>query len=119
MIDCFGLAKRLSQKQIALVRDLTSAYWPIFYDESSWGPDGDDDWPEMCFIRDHIIRPGDVVLECGAHHGYVTTLFSTWVGSAGKVICFEPHPNNANILQRNIELNALGNVVLERKAVGV
>ena len=73
---------------------------------------------EMRFIRDYLLQPGDVVLECGAHHGCKTVVFSHWVGDEGKVIAFEPVPRNADIIQKNIEINNLQNVVLERKAVG-
>ena len=73
---------------------------------------------EMRFIRDYLLQPGDVVLECGAHHGCKTVVFSYWVGDEGKVIAFEPVPRNADIIQKNIKINNLQNVILERKAVG-
>lgn len=72
--------------------------------------------PEMRFIRDNIIQDGDIVLECGAHHGYTTILFAKWVGK-GKVVAFEPSPSSAEILQSNVELNSLQNVIIEKKAV--
>jgi len=78
----------------------------------------DPDWFEMRFIRDYLIQPGDVVFDCGAHHGCTATVFSNWVGDKGKIIAFEPVPKNCNIIQKNIELNKLKNVILERKAVG-
>ena len=31
-------------------------------------------WIEMRFTRDHMIERGDVILECGAHHGCTTIL---------------------------------------------
>jgi FkbM family methyltransferase len=73
---------------------------------------------EIRFIRDQIIKPGDVVFDCGAHHGCTTILFSKWVGSEGRVVAFEPFPSNAAILARNIELNQLTNVALEQKVLG-
>ena len=75
-------------------------------------------WPEMRFIRDNMIKQGDVILECGAHHGITTVVLSNWVGDKGKVIAFEPVPNNCDIIKKNIDLNGLTNVILERKAVG-
>ena len=75
-------------------------------------------WPEMRFVRDHIVRPGDVVLECGAHHGCTAILLSRWVGEAGKVVCFEPMPDNCEIIRKNIALNQLQNVTLVPAAVG-
>jgi FkbM family methyltransferase len=75
-------------------------------------------WAEMRFIKDHMIEPGDVVLECGAHHGCTTILLSKWVEDEGKVVTFEPFHKNCEIVRKNIELNGLKNVTLERKAVG-
>lgn len=76
------------------------------------------DWAEIGFIRDHLIRPGDVVLECGAHHGEMTLFLSHWVGPTGRVITFEPVPRNVEIIRKNIALNGLDNVTVVNKAVG-
>ena len=78
----------------------------------------DPEWTEMRFIRDHMICEGDVILECGGHHGCTAIVLSTWVGDGGKVITFEPLPKNCDIIQRNIDQNSLKNVTLKRKAVG-
>ena len=75
-------------------------------------------WVELRFIRDHLIQEGDVVLECGAHHGCTTAVLSHWVGDKGKVVAFEPVPKNCDIIRKQIELNNLKNIVLENKAVG-
>ena len=76
-------------------------------------------WVEMRFIKDHLIGRGDVVLECGGHHGCTAIVLSNWVGVAGKVVTFEPSPANCDIIEKNIQQNGLRNVTLERKAVGV
>ena len=78
----------------------------------------DPDWPEMRFMRDRLVRPGDVVFECGGHHGCTAILLARWVGPLGRVVTFEPHPGNAAIIRRNIELNAIANVTLRENAVG-
>ena len=78
----------------------------------------DPDWPEMRFMRDRMVREGDVVFECGGHHGCTAVVLSRWVGTTGKVISFEPHPRNAAILQRNLELNGIRNATLRQCAVG-
>ncbi len=75
-------------------------------------------WVEMRFIKDHLIKQGDVVLECGGHHGCTAIVMSSWVGAEGKVVTFEPSPANCEIIEKNIRQNALRNVILERKAVG-
>ena len=73
---------------------------------------------EMLFIREHLIKPGDVIFDCGAHHGFVAILFSKWTGAEGKVVAFEPVVRNQEIIKKNIELNAIGNVILVGKALG-
>lgn len=79
---------------------------------------GDPVWLEMRFIKDHLIEQGDVVLECGGHHGCSAIILSHWVGAAGKVVTFEPSPANGDIIEKNIEQNGISNITLERKAVG-
>jgi len=79
---------------------------------------GDPDWVEMRFMRDHLIRQGDVVLECGGHHGCTAILLSNWVGPTGRVVTYEALPANCDIIEKNIQLNGIRNVILERKAVG-
>jgi FkbM family methyltransferase len=75
-------------------------------------------WLEMRFIRDYLIEQGDVILECGGHHGCSAILLSKWVGVDGKVVTFEPLPANCDIIEKNIHLNRLKNVVLKREAAG-
>lgn len=73
---------------------------------------------EARFMRDRMARRGDVVLECGAHHGFYTILLAQWVTSEGKIVAIEASPKNAGILQTNVKLNSLQNVVVEANAVG-
>ncbi len=76
-------------------------------------------WIEMRFIKDHIVEKGDVIFECGGHHGCTAIVLSNWVGTCGgKVITFEALPRNCDIIEKNIKQNRLQNVTLERKAVG-
>jgi len=95
-----------------LIGDTSGREW---YDVGCTDPD----WIEMRFVRDNIVGKGDVVLECGGHHGCTTILLSNWVGESGKVVTFEALPNNARILRKNMEINRLKNVLVEEKAVGV
>jgi FkbM family methyltransferase len=78
----------------------------------------DPDWPEMRFMRDSLVVPGDVIFECGGHHGCTALVLSRWTGPTGSVLSFEPHPRNADIFRRNMELNHIGNVSLRQCAVG-
>ncbi len=61
---------------------------------------------------------GDVVLDVGAHIGSYTLRYSKMVGSQGKVIAFEPEPDNRRILNWNIRLNKAGNVSVRSEALG-
>lgn len=85
-----------------------------WYDLQSTDPH----WPEMRFLRDHVVVPGDVVLECGGHHGCTAIVLSRWVGAAGRVVTFEPLPSNARIIERNMRQNNLANVTLQQQAIG-
>jgi len=73
-------------------------------------------WPELAFWRNRLTDA--VVLDCGGHHGFTATYFGKCVGDNGKVIVFEPHPFNASVIRKNIQLNNLKNVSVENKAVG-
>ena len=73
---------------------------------------------EIEFVRKELINSGAIVIECGAHHGFLTILLSRWVGDDGKVIAVEPMSNNVAILRKNIELNGLRNVTVVAKAAG-
>jgi len=75
-------------------------------------------WLEMRFLKEHMIEQGDVVLECGGHHGCTAIVLSNWAGETGKVVTFEASPKNCDIIEKNIRQNNLGNVTVERKAVG-
>ena len=78
----------------------------------------DPDWPEMKFIKDNLISPGGVVIECGSHHGCTAILLSKWVGPKGKVIAYEPSEHNYQILNKNLALNGIKNVTAIKAVVG-
>lgn len=63
-----------------------------------------------------VLRPGDTVVEVGAHIGYIAMFFSHLVGPRGRVITFEPGENNLPYVRANVA--PLGNVRLVEKAVG-
>jgi FkbM family methyltransferase len=48
------------------------------------------------------IKPGMVVVDVGANIGYFTRIFSSLVGSSGKVIAFEADEENFEILKKNV-----------------
>lgn len=64
------------------------------------------------------LRPGDVFYNVGSHVGKFTIPISKVVGEKGQVIAFEPEPGFYNRLLANLELNALSNVRVFKKALG-
>jgi FkbM family methyltransferase len=65
-----------------------------------------------------VCRKGGTVFECGGHHGRDCVLLAKMVGDEGRVVSFEPHPENIHVLRRNIELNRLTNTTAVHAAVG-
>lgn len=63
------------------------------------------------------IKPGDTVLDLGAHIGYYTLNFANCVGPNGAVFAFEPNADNFALLQKNVEANGYQNVTMIQKAV--
>jgi FkbM family methyltransferase len=55
------------------------------------------------FLR--MVRPGDRVLDLGAHVGVYTLAAAAAVGPAGRVHAFEPNPRNAGLLARSLAVN--------------
>jgi FkbM family methyltransferase len=56
-------------------------------------------------------KEGDIAVDVGAHIGRYTIISSKRVGLNGKVIAIEAHPENYEILRKNIQLNGLTNVI--------
>jgi len=81
-----------------------------------------DDFKVMTIHEDDIIerflpKDGDIVVDIGAHIGLYTIISSKRVGFNGKVIAIEAHPENFEILNRNIQLNQLTNIIALNYAV--
>jgi FkbM family methyltransferase len=65
-----------------------------------------------------MVKPGEMVVDVGAHKGYITLLLSRAVGPHGTVLALEPDPNAATILQANLSYNRVGNVIQKSCLVG-
>jgi len=76
-----------------------------------------EDVPEIRWLKEHISN-GNYVVDCGAHHGLMAVLFGKWVGENGRVTSFEALPTNAEVVQKNVDLNGLHNVLVRNEAVG-
>ena len=66
--------------------------------------------PEITRAVERLVRPGDVVLDVGAHIGYYTLLVAKRVGPRGAVHSFEPVPSLFRRLQANVSLNRQGDI---------
>jgi FkbM family methyltransferase len=73
--------------------------------------------PEVGEALARYTAPGVVVYDLGANMGYFTLCMARRVGPDGRVFAFEPDPEMADRLERNAELNGIGNVTLVRAAV--
>ena len=69
------------------------------------------------YSRCYSLRPGDVVLDLGAHVGTFAIYAAKQVGPTGRVIAFEPSGNNFRLLEQNVLLNGLDNVDLLNRGV--
>lgn len=54
------------------------------------------------------IRPGMAVYDVGANKGQMTLVFASLVGPSGRVVAFEPAPDEFGQLVRNVGLNQFG-----------
>lgn len=66
----------------------------------------------------NYVKKDDVVVDVGAHKGYITLLLSQKSGVDGRVISFEPDANADKVLRQNLENNDAGNVTLLNVALG-
>jgi len=76
------------------------------------------DWePLEVALVEKNVKKGDVVLDIGANIGYYTLIMARLVGDEGKVLAFEPDPDNFALLKKNVEANGYRNVTVVQKAV--
>lgn len=64
----------------------------------------------------NTIKPEDIVVDIGAHIGCFS-VFASMKATKGKVISYEPSPENYKILLKNKELNHLSNLFPHKQAV--
>ncbi len=61
-------------------------------------------------LIESVLRPGDHFADLGGNKGDFALFASTIVGSSGKVICFEPVPENALWIRRSSAINDFKNI---------
>lgn len=72
--------------------------------------------PDLEIIKKYV-RPGNIVIDLGANIGLHTIVAAKQAGGSGRVYAFEPDPRNFNSLKRNVSLNGLLNIIVERLGV--
>src|SRR5438094_973156 len=73
---------------------------------------------DVTWVYPYLLRPGDRVVDGGAHIGYLTLLASRCVGPSGEVHAFEPVPRTFAALGENVRLNHATNIRTNRVALG-
>jgi FkbM family methyltransferase len=76
---------------------------------------------EASFLR-HVeprVRSGSRVVDVGAHVGFFTQRFATWVGPQGSVLALEPEPVNFGRLRRRMSRTGLAPRVVAVNAAAV
>lgn len=63
------------------------------------------------------VKPGMTVLEIGANVGFYTLLFSGLAGEKGRVLAFEPDPENFRLLSKSAAGSATANITCRQAAV--
>ena len=73
--------------------------------------------PFQTRLVEELVRPGDVVVDAGAHIGYYTLLCARRAGPNGRVLAFEPSPHAHVLLRRNVMANGYANVDVHEAAL--
>jgi FkbM family methyltransferase len=74
--------------------------------------------PVTTELLESLLQTGMTFVDIGAHVGLFTVPSAKWVGETGRVVAFEPHPDNYAMLLENISNNAAaGNVEAKQSAV--
>jgi FkbM family methyltransferase len=63
------------------------------------------------------LRPGDCFYDIGAHTGFFAMIASKFLTPSGKIVAFEPDPDNAANLRANLEKNSITQVIVVQAAV--
>lgn len=60
------------------------------------------EYREQAFLWRYV-RPGDAVIDCGAHFGLFSVLAAEAMGREGTIIAIEPNPESVSLLEANPE----------------
>ena len=73
--------------------------------------------PEKFAAVGGVLEPGSCFLDIGGNKGDFALFAAALVGPAGRVVCFEPHPENACWVRKSVELNDFDNLTVEEVAL--
>jgi FkbM family methyltransferase len=73
--------------------------------------------PEVTAFLKGNVAAGQTAIDLGANIGYFTLLLARLVGDGGRVVAFEPDPQNCLLLEKNVRANGYRNVTVRREAV--
>ncbi|MCC7173812.1 MAG: FkbM family methyltransferase [Bryobacterales bacterium] len=107
---------------LELIRTPTRSFWVKEGQDEAWSGRrllayllAEHDWVEA-ENPENMVRPGDVVVDCGAHVGVFTS--KALRRGAARVVAVEPDPTNLECLRRNLaEEAADGRVVIVPRGV--
>lgn len=68
--------------------------------------------PHLTALLQDLLRPGTTFADVGANIGYYAMLGARLVGPSGRVVAFEPSPENCRLLLHSMQLNGFENVEL-------
>lgn len=74
--------------------------------------------PEVQKALAGLVKPGDVFYDVGANVGFLSVLAGRLIGPSGRIVAFEPFPNNVKCLTHNLEINEFKNSEVHAVAVG-
>lgn len=70
---------------------------------------------QMAFTQ--LVQPEMVVYDVGANVGFLTVIAARLVGPGGRVIAFEPLPENFEHIRHNASLNQMAQIIVRSEAV--
>jgi FkbM family methyltransferase len=74
--------------------------------------------PEAQELLSKVLRPGMVYYDVGANVGFFAVIAARLLTPSGRVICFEPLPENARQIEYNAKLNGFENITVRCQALG-
>lgn len=108
--SCLVLLLGDERKPRTIVRGLASGYRICVSPAENLGYLFGTAEPHLQKAIKEYVASGDTVYDIGANLGYVSLALAKRVGPHGRVIAFEPVPENSDLLRKNIEVNQLKNV---------